>query len=236
MDTFYEKDGKTIKQRSLQASAKTGAFKLITEMCDLFDARPIFHGNTKTVDIIPMNPFSQPEDGGLPDVTKADGVLELNYGHNVKGLTRTLNTENIVTKLYAYGSYGDKTSGYCGVDECIHQAFIYTLTDALTAGTAYYFIPGEYSAKTFIPSSDVPAGARIVWSTLDPAASSYAWNEDSQQAYPIIGRSGTEEAFDASQELPADAEVVDEQNWFSFLMDFSYYQNVGLFADGMYNK
>lgn len=130
MDKFYERDGETEKKRSLQAKAKTGAFKLITQMCDLFDAKPVFHGNEKTVDIMPMNPFSEPKDGGMPDVTTADGVLELHYGQSVSSITRTLNTENMVTKLYAYGSYGDKTSGYCGIDECMHAEYLYTTTEA----------------------------------------------------------------------------------------------------------
>ena len=34
------------KVRSLVASEKTGAFKLITQMCSLFDARPVFHGES----------------------------------------------------------------------------------------------------------------------------------------------------------------------------------------------
>lgn len=48
---FYEKDGVTIKKRTLVASSKTGAFKLISSMCDLFDAKPVFHGDAKTVDV-----------------------------------------------------------------------------------------------------------------------------------------------------------------------------------------
>ena len=130
VESFYERDGATIKKRSLQAKAKTGAFKLITQMCDLFDAKPVFHGDSKTVDIMHMNPFSEPKDGGMPDVTKAEGVLELHYGHSVSNIARTLNTENLVTKLYAYGSYGDKTSGYCGIDECMHKEYVYTTTAA----------------------------------------------------------------------------------------------------------
>ena len=185
VDTFYEKDGKTIKRRSLQAAAKTGAFKLITEMCGLFDAKPIFHGHTKTVDIVPMNPFSEPVDGGLPDVTKADGVLELHYGHNVKGITRTLNTENIVTKLYAYGSYGDKTSGYCGIDECEHTEYAYTLTDDLSTGGHYVFEPEGYYSYTFSPSANISAGTTLIWSAMDPAAMSYIWDTANQLAYPV---------------------------------------------------
>lgn len=218
-------------------------------MCGLFDAKPIFHGHTKTVDIVPMNPFSEPIDGGLPDVAKADGVLELHYGHNVKGITRTLNTENIVTKLYAYGSYGDKTSGYCGIDECTHQVFIYTLTESLQSGVAYFFTPEGHPVKTFVPSADISSGTKLYWSTMDPASMSYIWDSANNLSYPVTKGSVTclvdsEGAVlidsagvalsSVSSAFPAEVSVSDEQNWFSFLMDFSYYQNVGLFSDDMY--
>lgn len=57
-------------------------------MCDLFEAKPIYHGEGRTVDIIPMNPFSEPEDGSLPDV-KEKPTIELHYGKNVRNVTRT---------------------------------------------------------------------------------------------------------------------------------------------------
>lgn len=253
VDTFYEKDEKTVKQRSLQKPAKTGAFKLITEMCGLFDAKPIFHGHTKTVDIIPMNPFSEPKDGELPDITKADGVLELHYGQGVKGITRTLNTDNIVTKLYAYGSYGDKTSGYCGIDECTHKEYVYTQTSDLSAGTSYMFSPEGFPSISFIPSADVPAGNKIIWSAFDVMSMSYVWDDYNQLAYPagkdaltcLVDNEGSVLKDSASivvgsgansfTELDADLDVVDQQNWFSFLMDFSYYQNTGLLTQEMMN-
>ena len=124
--TFYENDGETVKFRTLKANAKTGTFKLIASICELFDAKPVYHGETRKVDILPLNPFSEPEPGQLPDVTKADGVIELHYGTNLSSVSRTLNTENLITKLYAYGSYGDTTSGYCGIDEVKHQEFVFT--------------------------------------------------------------------------------------------------------------
>ena len=61
VEEFKEKRTGAIKARSMKASAKTGAFKLISNMCDLFDAKPIYHTDTKTVDIVHMNPFSIPE-------------------------------------------------------------------------------------------------------------------------------------------------------------------------------
>lgn len=233
VSTFYEKDGKSVKSRSLKASAKTGAFKLITQMCDLFDAKPVFHGDEKTVDIYPMNPFSEPLDGGMPDVSAADGVVEMHYGKTVDNITRSRNTDNLVTKLYAYGAYGDKTNGYCGIDECDHTEYVMTLTEKLTANTTYWFEVTDDSGtkvrRHFTTRKAVPAGATLVWSTLDPASMSYAWNEKDEVAYFVDN--GTE-----GEELPATIATKKVQNWYSFLMDFSYYKSVGLFDDNMLQK
>lgn len=228
--TFYERDGKTEKKRSLRASAKTGSFKLITEMCDLFDAKPVFHGDSRTVDILPMNPFSESLDGEIPDVSKADGVVELHYGKNISNVTRTLNTDNLVTKLYSYGAYGDTTVGYCGIDECFHAEYVMTTTAALNAGETYWFDvadnTGTLLRRHFTVSEDVPSGSVLIWSMLDPASQMYVWNETSNVAYfTDVGASGTE--------LPAMIRQESKQNWYSFLMDFSYYRSAGLFDDAM---
>lgn len=247
VDKFFEKDGESEKRRSQKASAKTGAFKLITEMCKLFDAKPVFHGDTRTVDIVPMNPFSEPIDGGMPDVSKADGVLELYYGQNISGITRTLNTENMVTKLYAYGSYGDKTSGYCGIDESTHAEFVFVPLEDLAAGSTYTFHPIGYSAFAFTPSCNIPSGSRLVWSEQDPASRSYIWDEANDRAYSVSKGApiyltdasgafivdGNGNFLITSTSFPAEMYVEEHQNWFSFLMDFSYYNQVGLLTDAM---
>ena len=139
---FLEKGSNNPKRRSLRAAAKTGAFKLITQMCELFDAKPVFHGHTRTVDIIPMNPFSIPRGDNLPSIftgkeenTQQSRAIELHYGQNVSNVTRTLNTDNIVTKLYAYGSWGDTATGYCGIDECKHKEYTLYGTKPPEGGT-----------------------------------------------------------------------------------------------------
>lgn len=228
--TFYENDGVTEKARSMKAEAKTGAFKLITQMCDLFDAKPVFHGDDRTVDILPMNPFSETLDGELPDVSKADGVVELHYGKNIRNVTRTLNTENIVTKLYAYGSYGDDTHGYCGIDECSHVEHEFTLTEALSAGVTYCFevvdAAGKRLIRNFVPTKNVPAGSMLIWSMLDPASMMYVWDCYNELACAVeTGERGTG--------ISANHEAVERQNWFSFVMDFTYYKTVGLLTDDM---
>lgn len=167
-ETYVEngvtKTRKKEKMRTLRASAKTGAFKLITQMCDLFDAKPVFHGDTRTVDIIPMNPFSVSTDGELPSIFLPDGhagkeenrqgskVIELHYGQNVSNVTRTMNTENIVTKLYAYGSWGDTATGYCGIDECIHKE--YWLTDKGSNATTCSVFPNWTECKFTVKGDD----------------------------------------------------------------------------------
>lgn len=230
---FAEKDG-TTKYRSMKASSKTGAFKLIATMCDLFDARPVYHGDNRTVDIVPINPFSEYEPGALPDLSLADQVVEMHYGVNVSGLTRTLNTENIVTKMYAYGAYGDKTSGYCGIDECTHTEYSFILREKCSENQVYFFtvddgtgisLPYHFTLKTPMLS-----GSKLVFSQLDPCSEMYIWDDSNQNAYPVArGISGTQ--------LPAECIVNNEvRNWFQFVMNFDYYREVGLLTDEMLQK
>lgn len=226
---FAEKTGKT-KYRSLKASTKTGAFKLITTLCDLFEAKPVYHGGTRTVDLLPINPFSQPKAGMLPDLSLADEVVELHYGKNLSNVSRTLNTENIVTKLYAYGSYGDKTNGYCGIDECTHTEYIYTVTADCAVGTYWFDYEDETNVrvvKHFAASTPIKIGDVLIFSTMDPSTMLYIWNETQGKMYPVY--SGTD-----GTELPSTVEKKnDVKNWFQFIMNFDYYREVGLLTDDM---
>lgn len=226
---FAEKDGKT-KYRSLKASAKTGAFKLLTMMCELFDAKPIFHGDSRTVDIVPINPFSEPDPGALPDIPNESEVIELHYGKNIKNVTRMLNTENMVTKLFAYGAYGDKTSGYCGIDECTHIEYEMTLSQACLKDQVYFFtIQDETSASMtfhFSPNVELTAGTKLIFSLLDPASMLYVWDDSNQNAYPVS--KGT-----VGSAIPADIVSKETKNWFQFVMNFDYYRKTGLLNDEM---
>ena len=137
---FYEDDGKTgddrvEKVRSMNAPVKTGAFKLIEDMCTKFEAKPVYYMDTdgkKKVDILPMNPFSKLEPGEIPDAvlpgrTEAEvedkeqqylvdsNVIELHYDRAIKNLERRVNTDNLSTRLYGYGAYGDAATGYCSI-------------------------------------------------------------------------------------------------------------------------
>lgn len=239
---FYEKDSENLKRRSLKASSKTGAFKLITMICDLFDAKPVFHGDEKTVDILPMNPFSVSKETGLPVISDTEtiynqDIVELHYNQNVSNVTRTVNTENLVTKLYAYGSYGNETDGYCGIDEYNHEEYEYTLTTAVVADTTYSINAQDHAGVTmtryFTADRSVPAGSKLIWSMLDPLSQMYVWDNHNGRAYlqsEIVDNAAS------AVDLPATCLSVKRQNWFSFLMDFSYYSEIGLLTDDMLQK
>ena len=100
-DTFLESDGVTEKVRSYSCDTKTGSFNMINEICALFDARPIFHGYDRTVEIKAKS--------------NTDGYMEVLFGKNADKIHRTPDSSNIVTRLYVEGEYGD--FGYVGIDE-----------------------------------------------------------------------------------------------------------------------
>lgn len=251
---FKEKDGQTTKVRSLNAPPKTGAFKLVNMICELFEAKPIYrshverteNGETtihKVVDVKPMNPFSEAKDAIYEKIqTYADGeVLELHYGKNISNVTRTLKTDNLTTCLYAYGAYGDDVSGYCGINECKHTEFEFVLTEKLDEGTTYYFTveddAGVEISRNFTPTQDVAAGTKLIWSFLDRASMSYIWDESTADTQDAIHAYRISEGAKGS-ELPAEITVKRNEvdNVFSFLMDYSYYVDCGLFTDEMVNK
>lgn len=100
-DKFYERDGETEKVRSISSDGKKGAYQLIQDICNLFNAYPVFNGDTKTVDIHALN-------NKLP-------LTEMYVGKNLSSLTVEINSDNIVTRLYVEGEYGD--DGYVGIDD-----------------------------------------------------------------------------------------------------------------------
>ena len=173
---FFEDDGVTIKVRSLVASAKTGAFMLIANLCEKFDAAPVYHGDTRTVDLVPLNPFSELSENNIPaEVFQENNALELNYGRNVSNVTRTLNTENLVTRLYAYGSYGDKTNGLCSLQTVEHTEYQITL-DSDVEDAEFYFTD-NLGTKRYFTVKNGKAGDILIWSDMDPTSKSYVWNE-----------------------------------------------------------
>lgn len=100
-ETFYESDGVTEKVRSLASENKRGAYLLISDICKLFSARPIFDGDDKSVSVVSLNRY--------------DSMMELIFGKNLDSIERKEDTSNIVTRLYVEGEYGD--NGYVGIDD-----------------------------------------------------------------------------------------------------------------------
>ena len=110
-DTFYESDGKTEKIRSLSSNGKVGSYQLITNICGLFNAYPVYHGKTKTVDIHALS-NKRPQE-------------EMIVGHNLATLSVDYDSDNIVTRLYVEGEYGD--DGYVGIDDVNPTGLSYLL-------------------------------------------------------------------------------------------------------------
>ena len=100
-ETFYESDGVTEKIRSIKSEGKRGAYLLISDIAKMFDARPAFDGEMKTVHLYSLN--------------RQDEILELNFGKNLTSVERKEDAENIITRLYVEGEYGD--NGYVGIDD-----------------------------------------------------------------------------------------------------------------------
>lgn len=100
-ETFYERDGTTEKIRSLKSDGKKTSYQLIQDLCDLFNAYPVYNGDSKTVDLHPMS--------------NRAGQTELTIDKNMSSLTVQTDTSNMVTRLYVEGEYGE--FGYVGIDD-----------------------------------------------------------------------------------------------------------------------
>lgn len=100
-DLFVESDGETQKVRSYSTEGKVGAYGMVSAICDLFNAYPVYRGDTKTVDIY--------------NLKNKKPLSEMLMGKNLSSLSVEQNSENIVTRLYVEGEYGDM--GYVGIDD-----------------------------------------------------------------------------------------------------------------------
>ena len=100
-EVIKEKDGVTEKVRSLSSGGKQGALGLITTVCNLFQCRPVYHSDTKTIDIY--------------GIKTRNMIFEAEVGRNLDALSITDNSDDIITRLYVEGEYGDH--GYIGIDD-----------------------------------------------------------------------------------------------------------------------
>lgn len=114
VDKFYEPDGITEKVRTLSSSGKEGAFALIGKLCDLFNAKPVYHGVTQVIDLVAFAPYTMNKDSA-PTLHNPSDLIELNYSKSVSGITRNLDTRDMITRLYVEGEYGE--DGYVGIEE-----------------------------------------------------------------------------------------------------------------------
>lgn len=235
-DEKFSSDTAKEKVRTFTAPAKTGAFKMIGSLCELFDAKPIYHGEGvyiedgvekvgRTVDLVPMNPFSENlEEGSIPvEVLNGEKVLALYYDKNVSGITRTLNADNIVTKLSAYGSYGDRT-GLCSLQEANHV--VLTFNETVYENLEYCF--SWLGSNYYFTASATVYRNRLKWSYLDFVSRTYVY--DGTHLFKVYKTPKTMNFTTLSYT----EEIV--TNYFPYIMDFSYYQRIGLLTDDMLNS
>ena len=259
-DEFYEDytdnaGNNIVKRRSLTASAKTGAFSQISKACEQFRAKPTYHGDTKTVDFKPLNPFSEDKDGGVPEAVTNDQVFELHYGHALKGVTRTLNTENLITRLYVQGAFKDKVSGYCGINEVKNKEYTYTFVPptgqtGFPAGQEFKITFKDdikkKNVRYFVCNEEITGNAKFVYSLRDPASmmfvlGTYTHEYESGDIVGATERTNvvlrvTKKNTTGSFVSTTKTKKRDKKSLMDSLMDFTYYDSVNLLNDEKLEK
>lgn len=110
-DTFLESDGVTEKVRSYACDPKTGAYNMISGLCDLFGGYPDYDGDGCIVNIYARK--------------NRKGMQEILYGKNSDKIVRKPSSADIITRLYVEGEYGD--DGYVGIDSVHPNGFNFIL-------------------------------------------------------------------------------------------------------------
>lgn len=106
-DVFYENWGvdesaeKVEKKRSLSVDSKSGSYELITKVCDLFKAYPVFDTENKKVICYALE--------------NKRPLWEMEVGRNLTALTKQMDSSSIVTRLYVEGDYDEEA--YVGIDD-----------------------------------------------------------------------------------------------------------------------
>ena len=238
-DNDFKEDDGTLKYRSISEAAKTGAFKMIEDLCDVFEAKAVYHGEAlykddegitqtgRTVDFVPMNPFSHVKEGEIPEaVLNGTDVVEIHYDKNAHSISKTENTENMVTKFYAFGSYGDMNE-LCSIEICKHTELRFIIGGVYNVGKEFMFTDPKGLDWYFTIENIVGPTSKLVWSMLDYTSMTYVWDENRKVAY----RTRTEPATQTYTSLNYNTETL--QNYFPFLFNFNYYDRVGLLTDEM---
>lgn len=106
-DTMVERDGETEKIRSYKNDGKTGAFKIVTDICGLFNAYPIFDGENKQVNVYAVN--------------NKGPLREMTIGKDISALTVNFDSSSVITRLYVEGDYDTEDLAgdidYIGIDD-----------------------------------------------------------------------------------------------------------------------
>ncbi len=116
-DVFYENYAtdesaeKVEKKRSLSSDDKAGAYSLISSVCDLFNAYPVYDAVNKSV--------------ACHDLNNKKAIWEAEVGRNLTALTKELDSESIVTRLYVEGDYDEDE--YVGIDDVNPTGLSYLL-------------------------------------------------------------------------------------------------------------
>jgi hypothetical protein len=90
------------KIRTFNMGSQSNTLEMLNKVAELFEGYLRFNGDAKTVDL-------------LLDVGDANGQASFRYKKNLKSISRVSNTENLVTRLYAYG--GEDEYGTIGISE-----------------------------------------------------------------------------------------------------------------------
>ena len=96
----------------------------------------------------------------------------------------------MVTRLYAYGSYGDVATGYCGIDELKHTEWVYVIENA-QAGNEYSFTYQDAMNNDIVRyfTAGTHINPTVVYSNFDPASMMYVW--DGSRAYKVYSEPKT---------------------------------------------
>lgn len=219
VEPFKEDDG-SIKVRSISGQAGTGALGFIDQLCDVFDAKPVYHGDTQTVDIVSMNPFKDVDPKQIASkLIGNEKIIELTYNRNTHDLNKKTNTTNMATRLSAYGSYGDR-NGICTLQNAEHSEYTFTVS---TTGSEYCF--EDLSEVKHYFKGDVASGDVLIYSDIDLTSVLYIWNETQQEAYRLYDEPEGAYVTLSSPTL----NVV--RNCVPFILGLQYYCNVGLIDD-----
>lgn len=101
IDPMLEKDGVTEKVRSITSGGKEGSLALITRICNIFRARPIYDTDKLTLSVKLLK--------------NRDQIIGVSVGNNLQALSVNYDSKDICTRMYVEGEYGE--DGYVGIDD-----------------------------------------------------------------------------------------------------------------------